>query len=76
MHKEGTAIAMESLKLLCEFPNTYLCEAAFSALATIKNKNRSCLKNVDMCMRMALSNVEPRFKKIVKEMQEQESLNF
>ena len=47
------------------FPNTYLCETAFSALTTIKNKNRSCLKSVDMCMRIAMSNVELRFKKMV-----------
>ena len=71
--KEGTAISKEALKLLCQFPNTYLCETAFSALTTIKNKNRSCLKEVDMCMRTALSNVEPRFKKIVQETQQQQS---
>ena len=56
MHKEGTAIAKEALNpILCKFSNTYLCEATFSALATIKNKNGSWLKNVDMCMRMALN---------------------
>ena len=69
--KEGTAIAKEALKLLCQFPNTYLCETAFSVLITIKNKNRSCLKSVDMCMRNALSNEQPRFTKIVKEIQEE-----
>ena len=73
--KEGTAIAKEALKLLCQFPNTYLCETAFSVLTTIKNKNRCCLKSVDMCMRNALSNEQPRFtkivKRIVKEIQEQ-----
>jgi len=68
--KEGTAIAKEVLKFCVNFPNTYLCETAFSALTTIKNKNRSCLKSVNMCMKSALSNVEPRFK-MVKEMQEQ-----
>ena len=47
--KEGTAIAKEVLKLLCQFPNTYLCETAFSVLTTIKNKQRSCLKSLDMC---------------------------
>ena len=51
--KEGTAMAKEALKLLCQFPNTYLCETAFSVLTTIKNKHRSCLKSVDMCMRNA-----------------------
>ena len=67
--KEGTAIAKEALKLLCLFPNTYLCKTAFSVLTTIKNKNRCCLKSVDMYMRNALSNEQPRFTKIVKEIQ-------
>ena len=68
--KKGTAIAKEALKLLCQFPNTNLCKTAFSVLTTIKNKNRSCLKSVDMCMRNVLSNEQPRFTKIVKEIQE------
>ena len=71
--KEGTAIAKEALKLLCQFPNTYFCKTAFSVLTTIKNKNRSCLKSADMNMRNALSNEQPRFTKIVKEIQEQQS---
>ena len=73
LYKEETAIAKEALKLLCQFPNTYLCETAFSVLTTIKNKHRSCLKSVDMCMRNALSNEQPRFKKIAKEIQQQPS---
>ena len=71
--KEGTAIAKEALKLLCQFPNTYLCETAFSVLTTIKNKHRSCLQSLYMCMRNALSNEQPQFTKIVKEIQEQPS---
>ena len=38
LYKEGTAIAKETLKLLCQFPNTYLCETAFSVLTAIKKK--------------------------------------
>ena len=71
--KEGTAIAKEALKLLCKFPNTYLSETTFSVLTTIKNKHRGCLKSMDMCMRNALSNEQPRFKKIVKETLQQPS---
>ena len=71
--KVGTAIAKEALKLLRQFPNTYLCETAFFVLTTIKNKNRSYLKSVDMCMRNPLSNEQPRFTKIVKEIQKQPS---
>ena len=36
--KEGTAIAKEALKLLCQFPNTYLCETAFSVLTLLRTK--------------------------------------
>ena len=64
--KEETAIAKEALKLLCQFPNTYLCKTAFSVLTTIKNKNRCCLKSIDMYMKNALSNEQLRFTKIVK----------
>ena len=71
--KEETAIEKEALKLLCQFPNNCLCETAFSVLTTIKNKNRSCLKSVNMCMRNSLSNEQPRFTKIVEEIQEQRS---
>ena len=35
--KKGTAIAKEALKLLCQFPNIYLCKTAFSVLTTITN---------------------------------------
>ena len=38
--KEGTVIAKEALKLLCQFPNTYLCETAFSVLTTIKTNTK------------------------------------
>ena len=36
--KEGTATAKEALKLLCQFPNTYLRETAYSVLTIIKTK--------------------------------------
>ena len=38
LYKEGTAIAKEALKLLSQFPNTYLCETAFSVLTLLRTK--------------------------------------
>jgi len=65
LHKVGKQFVVETVKRLRQSPCTYLCEGAFSALTAIKK--RSSLKSVDICMRIALSNTEPHFKKIVKE---------
>ena len=58
LFRERREIALEALKLLRQFPNTSLCEAEFSTLTTIKNKNRSSLKNMNMCARIVFSNAE------------------
>ena len=71
--QKGNSNCKESVETSVSISNTYLCETAFSVLTTIKNKNRSCLKSVDMCMRNALSNEQPRFTKIVKKIQKQPS---
>lgn len=61
-------IADESLKLLLPFSSTYLCERAFSAVVAIKTKYRNKL---DMAsdLRCALSSIQPRIEKLVKNMQ-------
>lgn len=53
-----------ALHILSMFGSTYCCEAAFSTMNMIKNKDRSRLTNehLDMCLRMALSPFKPRFK--------------
>ncbi|CAL9703956.1 unnamed protein product [Knipowitschia caucasica] len=53
-----------ALHILSMFGSTYCCEAAFSTMNVIKNKYRSRLTNehLDMCLRMALSSFNPRFK--------------
>ena len=53
-----------ALYTLTMFGSTYGCEAAFSAMNIIKSKYRSRLTNehLHLCMRMALTSFQPRFK--------------
>ena len=52
------------LYILTMFGSTYSCEAAFSTMNIIKTKYCSRLTNehLHMCMRMALTPFQPRFK--------------
>ena len=50
-----------------------MCEAAFSAVTTLKNKNRCALKSVEMVLRLALTTIEPMFVEILKKKQAQPS---
>lgn len=53
-----------ALYILTMFGSTYNCEAAFSTMNIIKSKYRSRLTNehLHMCLRMALTPFQPRFK--------------
>lgn len=65
---EYRAISTAALKVLLPFATSYLCETGFSAVAVIKNKYRSKI-NVEKEMRVAISNLEPRFEKLCSEKQ-------
>ena len=54
----------EALKIIIPFPSSYLCENGFSALAYMKDKYRNRL-DAEHPMRLALSDVEPQFQKLV-----------
>lgn len=56
-----TKVALHTLTM---FGSTYSCESAFSTMNIIKNKYRSRLTNehLHVCMRMALTQFQPRFK--------------
>ena len=58
-----------ALYILTMFGSTYSCEAAFSTMNIIKNKYRSRLtdEHLHMCIRMALTPFEPRFKTLAGE---------
>ena len=58
--------------VLVPFVTTYLCEAGFSALVTLKTKSRNRL-NVRHDMRVCLSNTSPRIDMLVSTKQQQSS---
>ena len=62
-----------ALGKLLPFCTTYLCEAAFSKLTTIKSKNRSSLETVEDALRPALSCIIPRMDHLCKKHQAQRS---
>jgi hypothetical protein len=71
--KEYNEVAETALKHLVSFPSTYLCEKGFSALCEIKSKKRNRLACVDVPLRIALANIEPRYGKLVAAHQAQKS---
>uniref|UniRef100_A0A8C4XEM1 HAT C-terminal dimerisation domain-containing protein n=1 Tax=Erpetoichthys calabaricus TaxID=27687 RepID=A0A8C4XEM1_ERPCA len=60
--KEYPRISDKAILTLLPFSTTYSCEQSFSTLALIKNDKRSCLKDLDQELRVALSNIEPNIK--------------
>ena len=65
-------LARPALEQLIPFVTTYLCEAGFSALLTIKSEKRNRLM-VASDMRVSLSDTLPRFEEIHLKKQEQKS---
>ena len=57
---EYPVISKAALRLLIPFATSYMCETGFSAVAVIKTKYRSKL-DVEREMRVAVSNITPRF---------------
>nr|CAI5837500.1 unnamed protein product [Callosobruchus analis] len=51
-YKSNPCVAEGPLKTLVQFSFTYLCEARFSAVVSIKIKQRNCL-NIDSDLRVA-----------------------
>lgn len=69
--QEYPAISERVLSILLPFSTTYLCEQGFSALTNIKSKTRERLTDtsVENEMRVCLSQICPRIKKICSESQ-------
>ena len=59
------------LHLLSMFGSTYLCEAAFSAMKSIKSKERNLLKqtSLEACLRLALTSVDIDTKELASKIQ-------
>jgi len=61
-----------ALVVLIPFATTYLCKSGFSNILSIKTISRNRL-NAQTDMRVAISNIVPRFKKLISKKQEQKS---
>ena len=62
--KEYRQISEKAFEILLQFCTTYLCEQSFSTLVLIKNDKRSCLKEIDRELRVAISNIEPNMQRL------------
>lgn len=68
---EYPKISRKAMNAILPFSTSYICEAAFSSMNAIKNKNRSQLKNLEDDMRVCLSTIRPRRNLIMKRKQSQ-----
>ena len=57
--REYKLISKAAIEILLQSSTTYLCEQSFSSLVLIKNNKRSCLRDIDRELRVALSKFEP-----------------
>ena len=58
--KSHPSIGQRAVGLLLPFPTSYLCEAGFSAVASLKSKYRNRL-DIGPEIRAAISKLKPRF---------------
>ncbi|XP_035231187.1 protein FAM200A-like [Stegodyphus dumicola] len=64
--KEFPTISETAINFLLPFSTTYLSEATFSSLTTIKSKYQSNVKNSEEVLRPAVSKILPSFDNIIK----------
>lgn len=64
-----------ALKLKAYFGSTYLCEMAFSQMKIIKSKYRTRMTDAHLtdCLRLAITNYQPDFKRLADNVQSQQS---
>ena len=61
---EYPELSEKAVEYLMPFSSTYLCEKSFSTLTYIKSKYRNTLSNVELDLRIALSNISPRIEEL------------
>lgn len=71
MKAEYAELSEIAIKLLLNFTSTYLCETSFSAMTVIKTKQRNRL-NAENAMRIAISNIEPRIKRLAQKVNDRD----
>lgn len=69
---EHPELAQSALKILMPFSTTYKCEVAFSALVSLKTKQRNQI-NVAPSMRLRLSSLEPDIQSVMQNMHQHHS---
>ena len=70
MAKDYPAVSAAACRLLLPFATTYLAEAGFSALTSVKNKYRNKLQDVETDLRVTLcQNFQVQFSQIIEGMQ-------
>ena len=73
LRAEYQTLASIALKKLVQYASSYSCETAFSRLVAIKTKKRNRLINVEEQLRLSTTGIQPRWKKLCDEMQDQGS---
>ncbi|XP_060771673.1 zinc finger BED domain-containing protein 5-like [Neoarius graeffei] len=68
VEKDYPLLGGKAVSILLPFATSYLCEAGFSAVASIKNKYRARL-DIESELRVAISQLSPRFEKLCAEKQ-------
>lgn len=71
IREEYKLISKAAIEILLQFSTTYLCEQSFSSLVLIKNDKRSCLRDIDRELRVALSKFEPNIQRLCSSKQAQ-----
>jgi hypothetical protein len=69
VRNEYLVVVELAISVILPFARPYLLESAFSVLTFLKSKYRTHLANVEVSLRAALSDIEPRFDLLCSNMQ-------
>ena len=61
MKTEYPLLSELAILALLPFDSTYMCEKSFLTLTYVKTKYRSNLKDLELVLRPAITEIEPRF---------------
>ena len=73
LQEEYRIIIKKAIEVLLPFSTSYLCEAGFSAMNTMKSKTRSRLQTLEEGPRVCLSTIQSRTRNVMRQHQAQVS---